>query len=217
METLRIVVADDHPVIREGLRSLLEARPGWSVVAEACDGTEAVEKVSATKPHVTVLDIRMPELSGLEAAREIIRRDKNAKILILTIDRSDSPVRQVVAAGARGFMLKSDTGRDLINAIEALSHNRTFFTSDVADAILDGYLRKAGNSSQEPDANRLTPRQLEITKLLAEGKTGHEIASALGMSIKTFETHRSNIMRRLDVHSIAELVRYALRNEIVQS
>ena len=213
METLRIVVADDHPVIREGLRSLLQARPGWSVVAEACDGTQAVEIVSATKPDVTVLDIRMPELSGLEAAREIIRRDKNAKILILTIDRSDSLVRQVVAAGARGFMLKSDTGRDLINAIEAVSHNRTFFTSDVGDAILDGYLRK----TKEPDVNRLTPRQLEITKLLAEGKTGHEIASALGMSMKTFETHRSNIMRRLDVHSIAELVRYALRNEIAHS
>ena len=146
METLRIVVADDHPVIREGLRSLLQARPGWSMGTENCDGTQAVEIVSATKPNVTVLDIRMPELSGLEAARSV-RRDKNTKILILTVDRSDSLVRQVVAAGARGFMLKSDTGRDLINAIEAVSHNRTFFTSDVGDAILDGYLRKGNQGT----------------------------------------------------------------------
>jgi DNA-binding NarL/FixJ family response regulator len=218
MEALRLLIADDHEVVRKGLRSLLESQPGWQVTAEASDGREAVEKAKETKPDVTVLDIGMPALNGLEAARQMIKNDARAKILILTMHESDPLIREVLDAGARGYVLKSDAGRDLVTAVNAVRSNKTFFTAKVAQIVLDGYLDKKPKKL-EPDSahSRLTPRQREIVQLLAEGKSSKEVAVALGLSVKTAETHRANIMRRLDCHSVSELVRYAVRNNIIEA
>jgi DNA-binding NarL/FixJ family response regulator len=218
MEALRLLVADDHEIVRKGLRSLLEAQPGWQVTAEASDGREAVEKAKEIKPDVTVLDIGMPSLNGLEAARQMIKNDARAKILILTMHESDPLIREVLDAGARGYVLKSDASRDLVTAVNAVRSNKTFFTAKVAQIVLDGYLDKKPKK-QEPNAaqTRLTPRQREIVQLLAEGKSSKEVAVALGLSVKTAETHRANIMKRLDCHSVSELVRYAVRNSIIEA
>jgi DNA-binding NarL/FixJ family response regulator len=212
---LRILVADDHEVARKGIRSLLEDRPGWEVCGEAKDGREAVDLAGQLNPDILLLDIGMPNLNGLDAARQILATTPDARILILTIHDSEQVVREVLAAGARGFLLKSDAGRDLIAAVEALQNRRTFFTSKVAQMMLDGYLRP----HEERDSSEqhiLTPREREVIQLVAEGKTTKEIASALNLSVKTAETHRTNLMRKLDLHSIADLTLYAVRNGIVQ-
>jgi DNA-binding NarL/FixJ family response regulator len=218
MEALRLLVADDHEIVRKGLRSLLEAQPGWEVAAEASDGREAVEKAKETKPDITVLDIGMPTLNGLEAARQMLKNDARAKILILTMHESDPLIREVLDAGARGYVLKTDASKDLVSAVNAVRSNKTFFTAKVAQMVLDGYLDKKPPKKEEPDkpAGRLTPRQREIVQLLAEGKSSKEVAVSLGLSVKTAETHRANIMRRLDCHSVSELVRYAVRNNIIE-
>jgi DNA-binding NarL/FixJ family response regulator len=220
MDALRLLIADDHEVVRKGLRTLLESQPGWQVAGEASDGRDAVEKARELKPDVIVLDIGMPSLNGLEAARQMIKNDARARILILTMHESDPLIREVLDAGARGYVLKSDAGRDLVTAVNAVRSNKTFFTAKVAQIVLDGYLDKKPKK-QEPAATsaagRLTPRQREIVQLLAEGKSSKEVAVALGLSVKTAETHRANIMRRLDCHSVSELVRYAVRNNIIQA
>jgi DNA-binding NarL/FixJ family response regulator len=218
MESLRLLVADDHEIVRKGLRSLIEAQPGWHVVGEASDGREAVEKAKQMKPDVTVLDIGMPALNGLEATRQMLKNDSRAKVLILTMHESDPLIRDILDAGARGYVLKTDASRDLVTAVNAVGSNKTFFTAKVAQMVLDGYLDK--RPSEERDGrnspSRLTPRQREIIQLLAEGKSSKEVAVALGLSVKTAETHRANIMRRLDCHSVSELVRYAVRNNIIE-
>jgi DNA-binding NarL/FixJ family response regulator len=218
MESLRLLVADDHEIVRKGLRSLLESQPGWQVTAEASDGREAVAKAKEIKPDVTVLDIGMPSLNGLEAARQMIKNDARAKILILTMHDSDPLIREVLDAGARGYVLKSDAGKDLVTAVNAVRSNKTFFTAKVAQIVLDGYLdKKFKKRESDLPQGRLTPRQREIVQLLAEGKSSKEVAVALGLSVKTAETHRANIMRRLDCHSVSELVRYAVRNNIIEA
>ena len=212
---LRILIADDHEVARQGIRSLLESHAEWEVCGEARDGREAVDYASRLKPDVLLLDIGMPNLNGLDAARQILATMPEARILILTVHDSEQVVREVLAAGARGFLLKSDAGRDLLAAVEALQHRRTFFTSSVAQMMLDGYLRP----EDDGDAARqcvLTPREREVLQLVAEGKTTKEIATALSLSVKTAETHRTNLMRKLDLHSVAALTLYAVRNGIVQ-
>jgi DNA-binding NarL/FixJ family response regulator len=216
MPPTRLLIADDHELIRKGLRHLLEEQAGWKVVAEARDGREAIAKAKETKPDVALLDIAMPLLNGLEAARQI--DPTHTKILILTMHDSDTMIRQVLDAGARGYLLKTDADRDLVAAVEAVRNNKTFFTAKVAQIILDGYLRKPESSKEEaPVDSRLTPRQREILQLLAEGKSSKEVAVVLDMSVKTAETHRANIMRRLNCHSVTDLVRYAVRNEIIQA
>jgi DNA-binding NarL/FixJ family response regulator len=217
MEGLRLLVADDHEIVRKGLRLILEAQPGWQVAAEAADGREAVEKAKEVKPDVTVLDIGMPSLNGLEATRQIIKNDSRSKVLILTMHESDPLIREVLDAGARGYVLKSDASRDLVTAVNAVRSNKTFFTARVAQMVLDGYLDKKPKKEDGQPQGRLTPRQREIVQLLAEGKSSKEVAAVLGVSVKTAETHRANIMRRLDCHSVSELVRYAVRNNIIQA
>src|SRR5579864_1631471 len=213
---LRILIADDHEVARHGIRSLLESHPGWEVCAEAKDGREAVEYANRLKPDLILLDIGMPNLNGLDAARQILAVAPETNILIVTMHDTEQVVREVLSAGARGFLLKSDAGRDLIAAVEALQHHRTFFTTKVAQMVMDGYLHpdaKAEHSSSKPV---LTPREREVIQLLAEGKTSKEVAVALNLSVKTAETHRTNLMRKLDLHSVADLTLYAVRNGIVQ-
>jgi DNA-binding NarL/FixJ family response regulator len=218
MAPFRILLADDHEVVRAGLRALLEEQSGWEVVAEAVDGRDAVEKATKLKPDVVVIDIAMPSLNGLEAVRQIVKTVPNAKVLVLTMYDSDPLIQQVLQAGARGYLLKSDAGRDLVSAIDALRRNKTFFTPKVSQMVLEGYLDKSPKereTQEEPETLRLTSRQREIVQLLAEGKSSKEVAAVLGLSVKTAETHRANIMRKLDCHSVTELVRYAIRNHII--
>jgi len=217
MASFRILLADDHEVVRTGLRALLEEQPGWEVVAEAVDGRDAVEKASKFKPDAVVIDIAMPSLNGLEAVRQILKAVPQAKVLVLTMYDSDPLIQQVLQAGARGYLLKSDAGRDLVSAIDALRRNKTFFTPKVSQMVLDGYLDKNPKENQidNEESLRLTSRQREIVQLLAEGKSSKDVAAVLGLSVKTAETHRANIMRKLDCHSVTELVRYAIRNHII--
>ncbi len=216
MAKLEVLVADDHDIVRRGLRDLLERQPGWRVVGEATNGKEAVEKAKQLKPDVSILDISMPSLNGLEAARQITASGSPTKVLILTMHHSDPLIQQMVKAGVRGYVLKTDAATELVQAVEALHRNRTFFTSKVAQVLMDDRQRPAKNNGEDR-ALRLTPRQREIVQLLAEGKNSREIAALLGTTFKTVETHRANIMRRLECHSVTELVRYAIRNEIIQA
>ena len=212
---LRILVADDHEVVRRGLCALLEAHPGWQVCGEAADGRQAVAKTTELKPDVVVMDIGMPALNGLAAAGQIMQANPAQRILILTITHSEQIIREVLEVGARGFVLKSDAARDLLTAVEALQQGRTFFTPQVGDMVLSGYLH--GTAGKAADLPRLTTREREIVQLLAEGKSTKEVAAILNLSVKTAETHRSNVMRKLDIHSVSELVIYAIRNNIIQA
>jgi len=217
---LRILIADDHEVARRGIRALLESHAGWEVCAEARDGRDAVELALSTKPNVVLLDIGMPNLNGLEAARQISAALPEAGILILTMHDTDNMVREVLRAGARGFLLKSDAGRDLVAAVEAVQLQRTFFTPRVSQMVLDGFLDRDGKYSQKSpidfSGDLLTSREREVIQLLAEGRTSKEVAVTLNLSVKTAETHRTNLMRKLGLHSVADLTRYAVRNGIVQ-
>ncbi|HEX3354297.1 MAG: response regulator [Terriglobales bacterium] len=217
MKPLRILLADDHEIVRRGLISLLKSHAGWDVCGEAQDGRQAVDKARELKPDVVILDIGMPNLNGLEATRQLLRDNSQARVLILTITDADEVVRAVLDAGARGFVLKSDAARDLVAAVEALQSNKTFFTSRVADMVLGGYLGRS-RPGADVDVNfpTLTPREREIVQLLAEGKSSKEVAVHLNLSVKTAETHRSNIMRKLNLHSVSGLVLYAVRNNMVQ-
>src|SRR5579862_3802585 len=220
MAPVSLLIADDHEIVRRGLRTVLETRQGWVVVAEASDGREALEKAEKFNPHVTILDISMPSMNGLEAARQIQKRVPDTKILILSVHDSDPLIQRVLESGARGYLLKSDAVRDLVTAVEALLSNKTFYTRRVEQVVLDGYLAKTtgvGDDGRDEDALRLTARQREIVQLLAEGKSSKEVATELEISVKTAETHRANIMRRLECHSVTELVRYAVRNHIIEA
>ena len=215
---LRILVADDHDIIRRGLKAVLSSRPGWMVCAEAATGREAVTMAEQHKPDIVVMDISMPELNGLEAARRIRKVLPKTEVVILSLHYSDQLVREIVDAGARAYIMKSDADRDLLIAVEALANHRSFFTSRAAEMLIDGFC-KQNRVSEEPRIlmrNRLTSREREIVQLLAEGRSSKEVAVTLGISVKTAETHRANIMRKLDMHNVSELVRYAVRNQIIE-
>jgi DNA-binding NarL/FixJ family response regulator len=215
MRTFRILVADDHPVFRLGLRSLIASHEGWEICGEARDGREAVDKCVQLKPDLVTLDIGMPELNGVDAARRILMEDPLQRILVLTDVRSDQVTRDCLEAGVRGWVYKSDDTAELITAIEALQRYRSTFSSEVCDLILDGYLR--GRSDPVPIiAAPLSVREREVLQLVGEGKTSRQVARLLGVSLKTVETHRSNIMVKLNLHSTVDLVLYAVRNEIIQ-
>ncbi|MGB7623896.1 MAG: response regulator transcription factor [Terriglobia bacterium] len=217
MKTLRILVADDHEVVRQGMRALLEIHPGWEVCAEAANGREAIELAKQTKPDVVVMDISMPELNGLDATRQILKALPRTEVLILTLHESEQLVRRVVESGARAYVLKSDAGRSLVEGVAALSRHKGFFSSKVATLLVESNLNR-GKTTGRTRRNRdlLTPREREVVQLLAEGKSNKEIGVTLGLSVHTAETHRSNIMRKLGTHSLSDLIRYALRNKIVQ-
>ena len=216
MSNVRILIADDHELIRRGLVSALAERPDWSIVAEAADGRQASELAARLAPDIAVLDLTMPELNGLDATREIRAATPKTRILIVTAHESEQLIRDVLDAGAMGYVLKSDAGRVLVQAIEALLDERPFFTSKVARVVLEGYLR-SGEDSVTQAAVALSPRERQIVQLLAEGSNNKEVARALQLSVKTVETHRSNIMRKMEFGSLADLVRYAIRNKIVDA
>jgi DNA-binding NarL/FixJ family response regulator len=215
---LRILLADDHEIVRRGLCSLLQKHEGWEVCGEASDGREAISMAQELKPDVVIVDIGMPHLNGLDTTRQLLQIDPNFKVIVLTITDSDQVIREALNAGARGFVLKSDAARDLVAAVEALQGKRMFFTSRVNDLVLAGFLEKghASSRSEAPSLPILTAREREVTQLLAEGKSSKEVGSLLGLSTKTVETHRSNIMRKLSLHSIRDLVVYAIKNNIIQ-
>lgn len=217
MNRVKILVADDHEIVRRGLRAMLEARPDWEIVAEAVTGRDAIEKAKQTTPDVAIIDVGMPELNGLEATRQVLKALPQTEVLILTMHENEQIVREVLDAGARGYVLKSDAGRDLVNAVDALCQHRTFFSSKISELLLNSYLRHSDRTEvSDSPRGRLTAREREIVQLLAEGKSNKEVASSLNISIKTAETHRTNIMNKLDLRSITELVRYAVRNNIVE-
>jgi DNA-binding NarL/FixJ family response regulator len=216
MSKVRILIADDHELIRRGLTTVLADRADWSVVAEAADGRQACEMAARLTPEIVVLDLTMPQLNGLDATRQIRTSTPKSRILIVTAHESEQLLREVLDAGAMGYVLKSDAGRVLVQAIEALLDDRPFFTSTVARSVLEGYLRSTGSDSTQA-ALALSPRERHIVQLLAEGNNNKEVARALQLSVKTVETHRSNIMRKMEFGSLADLVRYAIRNKIVDA
>jgi len=217
MNDVRILVADDHEVVRRGICSLLELEPGWTVCAEAANGREAVEMAAACGPNVAILDVSMPELNGFEAARRIRKAAPACEVLILTMHESEQVLHEALSAGARGYVLKSDAGRTLVTAVDALVRHKPFLTPVAADVVLEDYLTHGEpRPGAAPPRGRLSPREREVVQLLAEGKTTKDVARVLGISVKTADTHRTNVMRKLDLHSLSELVRYAIRNHLTQ-
>jgi len=217
MRCPRILIVDDHAVVRRGVRALLEMQKGWEVVGEAQTGREGVDLARRLRPDIVVLDVSLPELNGLDAARQIRRESPQSEILVLTMHHSEELARDVLQAGARGYVLKSDADENLIAAVESLRRHEPFLTSKVTEFVLDDYLRRTDASAAEMPHSALTPREREIIQLLAEGKTNKEVAVALGVSVKTIESHRANIMRKLHLQSLSDLVRYAIRNKIVEA
>ena len=218
MKKLRILIADDHGLVRRGARAVLRSRRGWRVVGEAANGREAVEKAIALKPDVAVVDIGMPELDGVEVTRQIREAVPNTKVLVLTMHESDQMVRRALDAGARGYLLKSDLTDCLAKAVKAVAEGKRFLTPKVSEIVLDGFLKpRSRQQDGKPAGSRTTPRELEIIRLLAEGKSNKEIAPLLGITVRTVETHRAKIMLKLGLHSLAELIHYALQNEIISA
>ena len=206
-----ILIADDHEVVRSGLRMILEAQPGWQVIAEAGDGKEAIAKAVESRPDVIILDYSLPLVNGIEATRQIRLRSPNAEILIFTMHESDMVVRDILRAGARGYLLKSDAQRFLIAAVESVAAHQPFFTSTISETLLKTFLADVRHSESV-----LTPRERSVVRLIAEGHTNKQIASLLGIRVKTVETHRARIMHKLNLSSTAALVRYAIRNRIAE-
>ena len=208
---IRILIADDHEEVRSGLRKILEAQPNWEVVAEAGDGKDAIHKAAETRPDVAVLDYSLPLVNGIEATRQIRARLPKTEVLIFTMHDNETLIQELLKAGARGYLLKSDAKRHLIGAIESLASHKPFFTAKVSEALLDSFLARPTR-----EGSTLTNRERGVVQLIAEGHTNKQIANILNISLKTVETHRAAIMRKLNLSSSAALVRYAIRNRIVE-
>lgn len=213
MKAVSIIVVDDHVVIRKGLRTLLEERRGWKVIGEAGNGREAVEKAARLQPDIVVMDLSMPEMNGLEATPLILKAVPRARVLILTMHNTEELVEKTLQAGARGYVLKSDAECDLITALEAVLDNRTFFTPAISEVVGE-YVRRS--KSARTDITSLSPRERQIVQLLATGKSNKEVADLLGISVRTAENHRARIMHKLQLHSLSDLVRHAIRNKIIE-
>ena len=214
--SLRILVVVDHAVVRRGVRSLLESHEGWEVCGEATTGREAVEQSRRLRPDVVVMDLSLPELNGLDATRQILKDAPNTEVLVLTMHHSEELARDALQAGARGYVLKSDADENLITAVDSLRRHKPFLTSAVTEFVLDDYVRRGDAALDDVAPIAVTAREREIIQLVAEGRSNKEAASTLGISVKTIEAHRANIMRKLHLRSVSDLVRYAIRNKIVQ-
>ncbi|MFC0202844.1 response regulator [Novosphingobium soli] len=209
----RIVLADDHEAIRLGVRAVLSAHPDWRIVGEASDGREALETIRSVRPDIAILDYSLPMMNGLELTRAIKKELPRTEVLIFTMHDREDVLAELLTAGARGYLLKSDASKHLIAAVEALSIRRPYFSGNVSQTLLDRFVEMA---AKETSATALTPREREILQLIAEGRLNKEIAAILGLSIKTVETHRAAAMHKLDLKSTADLVRYAVRNNIIE-
>jgi len=218
MNKMRILVADDHEVVRQGVRNLIESQPGWEVCAEATTGRDAVRLSTELQPDVAIIDLSMPDLNGLEATRQIRKQSKKTRILIFSGHETERLVREVFDAGALAYVLKSDAGKSLVAAIKAAHEGTHFFSSKVTEVIFEGFLKASATQRDEEKSGMVvpTPREREIIQLLAEGKSNKEVASILGISVKTAETHRAAIMRKLGLNAFSDLVRYAIRNDIIE-
>jgi RNA polymerase sigma factor (sigma-70 family) len=215
MTALRILLADDHTVVRQGLRKVLEERPEWQVVAEAGDGRDAVRLAEEFRPDVAVVDVAMPLLNGIEATRQITKRAPQTKVLVLSMYSDEAYVTQMLKAGATGYLLKDSADVDLLQAVQAVSQGKSFFSPAVARLMSDDYARQRGENAVDRYES-LSEREREIFQLVAEGKTNKEIAALLFISPSTVETHRARIMEKLDLHSAAEIVLYAVRRGVIR-
>jgi len=215
MGNLRIVLGDDHTLVRQGLRKILEERPNWEVVAEASNGREVVQQTLALRPDVVILDIGMPLLNGIEATRQIVRRFANINILILSMHAEEAYIMQAMKAGARGYLLKDSADTDLIRAVGAVGAGKSFFSPGAAKVMLDDYVRHLADKGIVDRFDSLSEREREIFQLIAEAHSNKEIADLLCLSLATVETHRAHILQKLDVHNTAELVLYAVRHGII--
>jgi two-component system, NarL family, response regulator NreC len=216
MPALRILLADDHTVVRQGLRRVLEARPEWQVVAEAGDGREAVRMAEESTPDIAILDVAMPLLNGIDAVRQIARKVPNTRMLVLSMHADEAYVTQMLRAGAAGYLLKDSADVDLVQAVEAVSAGKSFFSPAIARVIADDYVRHLADRGVTDRFELLSEREREIFQLIAEGRTNKEIAALLFLSPSTVDTHRSRIMEKLDVHSAAEIVLYAVRKGVIR-
>ena len=214
--SLRILLADDHTVVRQGLRKVLEERPDWIVVAEAGNGRDAVRQAEEFKPDIAILDIAMPMLNGIEATRQIVKRSPATRVLVLTMYSDEAYVSQMLKAGATGYLLKDSADVDLIKAVVAVSQGKSFFSPGVAQLMLDDDLRHLAAKGIPDRFESLSEREREIFQLVAEGKANKEIAHILAISPSTVETHRARIMEKLDLHSAAEIVLYAVRRGVIR-
>ncbi len=214
--SVRILVVDDHAVVRRGIRALLESREGWEVCGEATNGRSAVEECRRLKPDIVVMDLSLPDLNGLDATRQILKGDSRTEVLVLTMHHSEEHVRDVLQAGARGYVLKSDADEKLIAAVDSLRQHKPFLTSTVTEFVLDQYVRRGDTPTEGFTPVALTLREREIVQLVAEGLSSKEVAAKLGVSAKTVESHRANVMKKLHLHSVSDLVRYAVRNKLVE-
>jgi DNA-binding NarL/FixJ family response regulator len=212
--TVQILLADDHDVVRKGLRTMLEARPDWHVCGEATTGNEAVSLALLLRPDIAVLDLEMAELDGIKATREIKNGRPEIEVLIFTMHDSAYLIREALSAGASAFVLKSEGGRKLVEAIEAVINHKPYFAQKVSETLFSSFLKPGGAKGPK---FILTEREREIVQLLANGKSNKESAAVLGISVKTVETHRSAIMRKLQINSVAQLVRFAVRERIVKA
>ena len=215
---LRILIADDHDVMRDGTRSLLERQPGWEVCGLAATGREAVTQAIQLQPDIVIMDMSMPELNGLDAAVQIRRRLPRTEILMFTAHETEDLVREVFEAGAKSFIYKSDAHEFLVDAVQSLSQHKPFFTSSVSEILFADLINRSnGSSDRAVPGQRLTGREREIVQLVAEGRSNKEVADKLGISVRTAETHRAHILRKLNLDSIAGLVRYAIRNKMIEA
>jgi DNA-binding NarL/FixJ family response regulator len=216
MTTIKVLIADDHDLMRRGIKAIIETKKGWEVCGEVRTGAQAVAKAKELKPDIAILDITMPELNGLEAAKRIQKLSEKTEILMLSVHYSDQLIREVIEAGIRGYIVKSDSDRDLSIALDNLANHKPFFAPRVTEVILNSSSGGVSPRTEGP-RSRVTSREREIIQLLSEGKSSKEVAVLLNISVKTAETHRANIMRKLQIHSVSDLVRYAVRNQIIEA
>jgi two-component system response regulator NreC len=215
MSPVRILVADDHTIIRSGLRMLLERQAGFEVVGEAADGRQAVEMARGLRPDVAMLDIAMPNLNGIEAARQICAELPKTRIVILSVHSDEAYVLKALKAGARGYLLKDSAESDIINAVRVVSAGKAFFSPEISRMLVEDYVRQLQHRGMDDSYELLTTREREILQLLAEGKSNKDIAAMLNVSVYTVETHRGHILQKLNLHSLPELILYAIRKGVI--
>ena len=215
MKAVKILLADDHGVVRKGLRFLLEQQSGMSVLGEVGNGREAIKAASELVPDVIIMDIAMPQLNGIEATAHIVKRNPEIGIIILSMHADESYLLRALAAGAKGYLLKDSAETDLVRAVQVVGSKRPFFSPAISQTLLDNYLSQLHSKGLQDSYDLLTDREKEILQLLAEGRSNKEVANLLNLSIYTVETHRTNIMQKLDLHNTAEIVLYAVRKRII--